>query len=366
MIHKKIPIIVLILSCFLTAISGCIEFTIDKSTTYQIRPTKINYSISYGYEIICTGTRTYEITYNCDLPDVLLGTTKIIDILYNEEYTNISVANNSVIRWNIISRSKNSYELGITATVLTESFYVTDLSGSNSLTIKEINTLYPHLASQYCHKQTSNSTILIDPNDPIIKATAISIAENTKDEKAFIIAKNLFIWLKQNLKYQIHPDNTSVQPARITWINRGGDCDDLTFLYISLCRAVGLPSRFIRGYIVEENRKKANAVAHAWAEVFVGGNIGINGWIPVECAGTAEEVETEINQNFGVEDANHLRLFIDDGSNLSIEASLSSVSVIRYNSKLNIKTNPFTEINNFTVLESKQLVVDNNGYRKYK
>lgn len=347
-------------------ISGCIEFTIDKSTTYRIRPTKINYSISYGYEIVCTGTGTYEIIYNCDLPDVLLGTTSNIDLLYNDEYTNISVANNSVIRWNITGKGKHSYELGITASVLSESFYVADLSGSDSLTIQEINTLYPHLASQYCHKQTNSSTILIDPNDPIIKTTAISIAEDTKGEKALIVAKNLFIWFKQNLKYQAHLDNTSALPARITWINGGGDCDDLTFLYISLCRAVGIPSRFIRGYIVEVYDEEANAVAHAWAEVFVGGNIGRNGWIPVECAGTAENVETEINQNFGVEDANHLRLFVDDGSNLSIEASLSFISIIRYNSKINIKTNPIIKIHNFNVLESKQLVVDNTGYRRYK
>jgi hypothetical protein len=132
-----------------------------------------------------------------------------------------------------------------------------------------------------------------------------------------------------------------------------------------LCRSLGIPARFIRGYLVEETDGTVSAVAHAWAEVFAGGNIDDKRWIPVECAGSSEDMVVQVNQNFGVESVGHLRLFEDDGSNESMDAYISGPKV-RYDEGMNVDTTAFAEIYNYSVLESKELTVDKNGNRAYE
>ncbi len=108
---------------------------------------------------------------------------------------------------------------------------------------------------------------------------------NAETNNSFLLAKTLFVWLKENIQYQTHPNDEGVRPAAVTLHNKVGDCDDLSFLYVSLCRVLGIPARFIRGYLLTGyDNGTAIATAHAWVEVFVGGSVGHNGWIPVECA----------------------------------------------------------------------------------
>ena len=114
---------------------------------------------------------------------------------------------------------------------------------------------------------------------------------------------------------------------------------------------------------MEENDDKVNMISHAWAEVFVGENFGNHGWIPVECAGDAS-IETEINQNFGVEDVSHLRLFEDDGSNESMNTSISSI-MMYYDESIKVNMDFFGEISEYFVLDTKELYINEEGVRTY-
>jgi len=357
----------IIILLLLITTSGCLEvFNVDDgSITYVAHPTKISYTISYGYTINCSGTGDYTINYDCDIPEVLNGPKPSI-VTHDNQYDDKTLATyNTVKSWNISGSSSNDYDLGITASVQAESFIVTDLNGANALTIQEINDQYPTFVTQYCHKQSNETITFIDPDYLGIKNTATNILNQADSSNAFVVAKEIFIWLKQNTDYQIHTSGGNVQPASTTFQRQSGDCDDLSFLYISLCRAIDIPARFIRGFLVEEKSGVANAVSHAWVEVFIGGNIGTDGWIPVECAGASDDVETEINQNFGIEDAGHVRLFKDDGSNEAINITLHPLSFI-YSSGITITRSYFVEIYNYITLESKELYIDKNGNRAYK
>ncbi len=132
-------------------------------------------------------------------------------------------------------------------------------------------------------------------------------------------------------------------------------------MYISLCRSQNIPSRFIRGFLLDENY----VVQHVWVEVFVGGGIGKEGWIPVECAGISNNAEIEINQNFGIENALHLRLFKDDGSNESLNFSFSGITYRIFNENRFIDIKFYNNISNYLVIKSQQLVVDKNKNRSY-
>ena len=287
--------------------SGCFDFVKNDEnvTTYESHPIKILYVISYGYEINCNGIGEYNIKYDCDIPEVLIGqVTQILE--HNSDYEDITLVNNPMKRWNISSNDNNNYQLGITANVLAESFLIADLNGDDALSIQEIEDQHKDVVKQYCKAQSNETKIFIDPENQDIKSTAQRILYQTNSDNSFILAKKLFIWLKENTDYQPHSKEEIVQTASVTKKLESGDCDDLSFLYISLCRSINIPARFIRGFIVEENKGFVKATPHAWAEVFAGGNIGNNGWIPVECACSSDDMEVQVNQNFGLESAGHL------------------------------------------------------------
>jgi transglutaminase-like putative cysteine protease len=344
-------------------LSGC--EVIFPPTIYETMPTRISYDISYGYRVNCSDVQKYEISYLCDVPSVLAGTITR-DLLYAQEYQTETFMNNTIIHWNISGNDERMYTLGITAHVTADCFLVSDLNGEDARTVQAIHEQYPAITEQYTQPQVNKTIRYIDPIDPTVVTIAQNAIDDTKTNNSFLQAQSLFVWLKENIRYRLHPNEEEVQPAGITLQNRNGDCDDLSFLYISLCRSVGIPARFIRGYLVtSDDNGIVSATAHAWVEVFVGGSVGNNGWIPVECACTVDEIKIDIEQNFAVEDAYHLRLFVDDGSNQSLTHYVSNIVYTTYNGHIQ-PPESFVDIQNYQELLSQQLVVSTNNIRRYE
>lgn len=361
-IYKICRILVCVL--VIMTLSGCldlIDFNMN-DTLYEAHPTKVGYTINYGYEIYCNGTGIYNIKYDCDLPEILYGSIST-DLLNKENYEKTILANNSIVRWNISDENSNYYKIGVSANILAQSYIVSDLNGEKALSLREIKLIYPDLVDKFCHEQTYNDINYIDPENPIIKELAQKILNQTDSNNSFKLAMEAFIWLKKNTHYISHQINNNPQPAFKTCQAGSGDCDDLSFLYISICRSIGIPSRFINGCLIDEVNGNINATGHAWAEVFVGTSITEDGWIPVECAGSAS-IKTEVNQNFGIEDVGHIRLFEDDGSNMSLNISLSGLR-ISHSEDIKIDVVSFVEIDNYVVYESRELIVDKYGNRYY-
>lgn len=366
--NKKNTILVgLIIVILFIGLSGCLDHIpfSNGSITYESQPVKVQYTIKYGYFVNISGSGKHEVKYDCNIPEVLKGTL-LYDLLYKNDYENIILVNNSFIRWNINRTDGDNYRLGLEATTTAESFLVSNLNGEGALTLEEIQILYPDVVNKYVKDQIDNNLAYLESNNTFIKSSAQSVLSQVNNNNSFLVAKGLFQWLKQNTKYQTHPEENKVQRAIITYQLRKGDCDDLSFLYISLCRSVGIPARLISGFLIQEVNSFASAVRHAWVEVFVGGNITDNGWIPVECACNTS-IENEVNQNFGVEDVEHLRLFVDDGSNESLNVSISPpLTVYSYSLDVDTDIREFIEIDNYNVVESKELYVDGDGNREYK
>jgi transglutaminase-like putative cysteine protease len=357
----------LFITCMLVLVvllSGC--EIIYPPVIYEASPTKIIYDLSYGYRVNSNGGGLYEISYFCDTPEILMGSITYA-LLYSDEYQTKTLFNNTIIHWNISSKDEKTFELGITTQVEAESYLVADLNGAGALTVGQINEMYPKIIDQYTRLQANETIRFIDPYDSDITTIANEVFLNAKTNNSFLLAKSLFSWLKQHNQYQTHPNEKAVRPAAVTLSKKQGDCDDLSFLYISLCRALGIPARFIRGYLLTENIDGSmTAVAHAWVEVFVGGTGSLNGWIPIECACCSNSLKTDVDQNFGVESVFHLRLFTDDGSNESLASSLSGISYITYSPDITITLQQFADISNYQELELKKLVITENNIRHYE
>ena len=345
-------------------LSGC--EMIFPPVTYEATPTRISYDLSYGYLVNTSGTGRYELTYFCDTPEVLIGTASYSP-LYTTDYQTKNLFNNTVIHWNISGKNAKTFELGITTKIEVESYLIADLNGKDALTIRQIQDRYPELITQYTKMQANATIRFIDPSDPDIRTIADTVYTNEKTNNSFLVAKSLFSWLKQNIVYQIHPNERVVRSASVTLSHKQGDCDDISFLYISLCRARDIPARFIRGYLITKDMNgSVIATPHAWTEVFVGQPGSLNGWIPIESACVTDSLVTDINQNFGVESAYHLRLYTDDGSNASLASSLSGISYITHELNTTIALESFAQISNYQELESKKLIITEKNNRYYE
>lgn len=363
---KHVFVVFTFFVCSLICFSGCVDFFQDIQTnkiTYEPYPTQINYHLTYGYNINLSGSGESTVTYREDLPEVLKGMISNQTIINKLDAQTRTIDDNMMIFWNETFQDDSELFLGIDAEITSESMLTSDLSGSQALEISEIETLYPHLISQYCSPQKNETVTFIDPENPFIKNIAETIQINSDTNNSFLLGKDLFIWLKTNTSYQVHHFDQDIQPCHETLQKKTGDCDDLSFLYISLCRSVSIPARFVRGFLIDGEQDPVTITPHVWVEIYVGGNQGDNGWIPVECAGVGN-IDAEVHQNFGVEDAHHLRLYVDNGSNESLKRYTNHIS-ISYSTGIAIDLDYYSEITNYTVIESKNMCIENESTRSY-
>lgn len=342
-------------------LSGCTSF-LSGPTTYVSHPTRVHYNIRYGYYVNATGNGKFNVVYTCDLPEVITGNDCPFTPLNTIPYKPWDRAGNEVYIWNLSDTTPHRYLLGLEANVTADTYLYPDLTGKRAYSLAQLQDSSKDFVDRYTTVQGNETARYIDPRNPDIKAIAESVLRNSSTN-SLLLAKALFKWLKEHITYQVHED-LGVRPAALTLSLKSGDCDDLSFLYISLCRSVGIPARFIRGYLLNPGNSPVQAVPHAWAEVFIGQGNGIGGWIPVECSCVTNDVQMDIEQNFGVEDCYHLRLFQDMGTNESLNATLSSITYVTYSPSQTIEPPvSFDIVSDYQVLQSKQLIVQKDGTR---
>jgi len=360
---KKLVLLLLII----TVMAGCIKinFFSNVEVYYEKDVTKAMLTISYGYIVNCTGDKKYNIFCTLGAPSTLYETILFLNWTGNPLQENKS--KNKIFKWSINNSENKEYNFSIKTSLISTAFLVNLSDWKKALTTEKMKLYHNNLIKQYCHNASNGSVNLIEPYNPMIYNIAISVKKDCNSNNTFILARELFRWLKDNTEYKTH-EGKGTQRASFTLMQKGGDCDDLTFLYISLCRALDIPARFIKGYIIDNESKKL--VAHAWAEVFVGNDIGNNGWIPVECAGKIpkkdkKSIESEINQHFGVENAAHIRLYVDDGSNESINNSIFKIGYETFGNEKDINIQSFKIVNKYETIDEGYLVIYKDGTRKF-
>ena len=79
-----------------------------------------------------------------------------------------------------------------------------------------------------------------------------------------------------NHRFEYQPESTGVYTgvAEVLKLRRGV-CQDFAHLYVAVGRAMGIPTRYVSGYIVPGGERRGTAASHAWAEAWVPGR----GWL---------------------------------------------------------------------------------------
>ncbi|MCX8202341.1 MAG: carboxypeptidase regulatory-like domain-containing protein [Candidatus Micrarchaeota archaeon] len=281
------------------------NFSLVRDCIYYDVDVKRDYYVRYGYN----GT-LYRTDLVCELP---YPSSSYLNVSFPETKQEIRYVGENRVASLRIDNTNNRYNQ--------IRFYIlVDMKGTNTLkiferknmSISKAASLMPnYLEERTMADQAGNKRKIIDPKNAEIKSIAEQAKKSAGDD-VWEVARGLFIWLKNNTKYfnQGGADGEYIQSPAEMLSSRKGDCDELSYLYISLLRSAGIPARYVEGFLVKENETRF--VKHMWVEFYDGE------WVPVEVAGTGR-IEDEVNVNFGVERNQHVPIFVEDGTQASFD-----------------------------------------------
>ena len=118
---------------------------------------------------------------------------------------------------------------------------------------------------------------IIDSNSEI-EQLASALAEGKDD--MYEVVFELASWTQRNIEYNLSTSNVKAsKPSSWVLENRQGVCDEITSLFISLCRSLGIPARFASGIaFTNADYFDDQWGPHGWAEVY----FPEYGWVPFD------------------------------------------------------------------------------------
>jgi len=150
-----------------------------------------------------------------------------------------------------------------------------------------------------------------------IKKLAKDIVSKEKDY--FKKVRKIFDWITENITYKYPPKERGVIP---TLKNKCGDCGEFNFVFISLCRSVGIPARSVSGMWATPITKQG---FHAWTEFYLE-NVG---WIPVDCSvAQALKRKTE-NPDYYFGNLDNKRIIFSKGNNIFLKNCPKKLSKLK-------------------------------------
>lgn len=108
-----------------------------------------------------------------------------------------------------------------------------------------------------------------------------------------------------------------------------GNCSDFHAMFISLCRASGIPARFHYGMAISHDAAQGEPVAHCWAMFYADGR-----WVPVDCSEARKHPEQR-DYFFGHLDEN--RIVFTTGRDITLSPQQAGGS-------LNFIIHPYVEV----------------------
>ncbi|MBD3163763.1 hypothetical protein GF323_01025 [Candidatus Woesearchaeota archaeon] len=165
----------------------------------------------------------------------------------------------------------------------------------------------------------------IDSDDEDIIRLANELAEGEDD--LFAVVHNLATWTKNNIEYNLSTLTASVsEPASWVLDNRKGVCDEITTLFIAMCRSLGIPAKFVSGVAYTESELfEQRWGPHGWAEVYFPGY----GWVEYDVTygefGWIDPTHIKLKEGLDPDDASTKFNWL--GKNINIRTSALDIDV---------------------------------------
>jgi len=127
-------------------------------------------------------------------------------------------------------------------------------------------------------------------DDPFIQDMVRRVVGDEKNP--YWIARRIFDSVRTRLEYKLE-GGWNVAPVVL---RRGtGSCSEYTFSFIALCRAAGLPARYVGAVVVRGDDASLDEVYHRWPEVYLPNY----GWVPMDPQGGDKPLARDRAMNIG-------------------------------------------------------------------
>lgn len=96
-----------------------------------------------------------------------------------------------------------------------------------------------------------------------------------ESDDVFIVTRTIMEHLHKICKYVPGASSVTTTSAEFFTDTRGV-CQDFAHLMLAMCRSLGIPARYVSGYLYDPTRREMRGAhaSHAWCEVFIPGR----GW----------------------------------------------------------------------------------------
>jgi len=113
---------------------------------------------------------------------------------------------------------------------------------------------------------------------PVLWRKALDIQDASEDvfQTSYAIMEHIF----RNYQYQSGATSVTTHASEVIE-KQTGVCQDFAHAMVALCRAIGIPARYVSGYFFDATRDhqlRGSGASHAWTEVYVGDA----GWIGLD------------------------------------------------------------------------------------
>lgn len=167
-----------------------------------------------------------------------------------------------------------------------------------------------------------------------VKNRAIEIAGN--EANPYRKAEMIFDWVTKNMKYR---RKSGTRGADAALKNLVGDSGQFSYLFIALCRAVGIPARFVAGFQADQSPELKY---HTWSEFLLPGH----GWLPVDPTMGKDEfgklnnrrIIASVGNNIKLKNAPYWATFKNSEVNKSRTPFMQVATIVKTGVKAKIKT----------------------------
>jgi len=134
--------------------------------------------------------------------------------------------------------------------------------------VRSLGTVKKDIRRQYL---ANNSKYRI--NNPVVREAARQAIGT--ETNPYWIARKIYQYVLKKLDYSL---SGGWDPVPLLLERGSGSCSEYTFVFIALCRAAGVPARYVGGVVTRGDDAFVDNVFHRWAEIYLPGY----GWIPVD------------------------------------------------------------------------------------
>ncbi len=123
----------------------------------------------------------------------------------------------------------------------------------------------------------------------IVEGAQEAIGDETNP---YWMMRNIHKYIRERLHYELS-GGWNVAPRVLERGN--GSCSEYTFLFISMCRSVGIPARYVGAFVVRGDQASTDEVFHRWSQVYLPNY----GWVHVDPQGGDKEEPARVAASIG-------------------------------------------------------------------